>query len=155
MIVRAIIQARMGSQRLPGKMLFRLAGRSVLEHVVARVRKAEGLDEIMVATAGPGHEAILGHCEALGVRCFVGDKSTERDVLRRFVFATADLEETDYVVRVCGDNPLLAPELVGPLVAAAVKVRVDYVGYRLPDGTPAIAMPNGYVAEVAKVVRRP
>src|ERR1035441_4103460 len=78
----AIIQARMGSTRLPGKVLKDLGGETVLARVVNRTRRATLLDEVVVATSVlPADDAIARECEHLQVACFRGD---EADVLDRY-----------------------------------------------------------------------
>jgi spore coat polysaccharide biosynthesis protein SpsF len=150
-MIYAIIQARLNSSRFPGKVLAELAGQTVLAHVVNRVRQIRGVDHIVVATHRNGGEAIAGHCEALGVECFIHD-GAESDVLGRFVayLGQCKAADGDLVVRVCADSPLLDPGLGDELIAAAVKVGADYTGYQI-DGHGAVAEPTGMVCEVVKV----
>lgn len=157
MEAHAIIQARYNSNRFPGKVLYDLAGKPVLRHVIDRVRRSNEIESIQVAIAGEHSDAIVGYCDSWGVRWMVGDKSTEWDVLRRFHFAAAMYDEDDLIVRVCGDNPLIVPRCIDELVKVARRVpqtadqrRPDYVGYVFPDGTPAIKKATGYFAEVVK-----
>ena len=147
--VVAIIQARMGSRRFPGKVLAHLCGKPVLQHVIEAVRRAKTVHDVIVATAGPRHREISVLCSRLGVSCFCGAVELEANVLGRFV-RTLEAWPAELVVRVCADNPLIRPILINQLVQAAVKSGADYTGYRLPDGRPAISQPNGYIAEVVK-----
>ena len=110
-MIRAIIQARMGGQRFPGKVLYDLCGKPVLKHVIDRVRQAKSVDEIVVATAGPGAETIGGHCQEWNIRCLAAFVP-EEDVLKRFVFASEDMSNEDWIVRVCADNPLIMPSAI-------------------------------------------
>lgn len=151
MTVTAIIQARMNSSRFPGKVLHDLAGKPVLKHVIDRVRQAETVEQIVVATAGPGCEAIVGHCEEWGVRSSQLYLLKEQDVLKRFVFASATLKPTDLIVRVCGDNPLIVPSSIDALVVKARETKADYAGYRNVNKQPMILYPTGYFAEVVTV----
>ncbi len=146
----AIIQARMNSTRFPGKVLYDLNGKPLLKHTIDRVRQAETVDEVIVVTAGKGCEAIIGHCDNdWNTRVMRAPTSMENDVLRRFVLATAGMEPDEYIVRVCGDNPLIVPTCIDALVKLA-ETGCDYAGYRTPTG-PAILGPTGYFAEVVRV----
>lgn len=108
--VRIVVQARVRSFRLPGKITAPLAGRPLLAHVVSRLRQAtfEGAPcELMVATTNdPSDDVTERLCRELDVACFRG--STD-DVLGRFADATADLAPNDLVVRATADNPLYCP----------------------------------------------
>jgi spore coat polysaccharide biosynthesis protein SpsF len=109
-----IIQARMGSSRLPGKVLRPLAGRSVLGWVVRAAQQSETLDDLVVATTDrPEDDAVVGECARLGVAAFRGPVD---DVLTRFVGAL-DAHPADAVMRFTADCPLLDPALVGDVGA--------------------------------------
>lgn len=123
MRVVAIIQARMGSTRLPGKVLKDLGGETVLARVVTRVRRATLLDEIVVATSvQPADDAIVQECERLSVACFRGD---EADVLDRY-YRAAQKFAADSVVRITADCPLIDPELIDAAVRAFLEQTADY-----------------------------
>ena len=109
----AIVQARMGSSRLPGKMMMDLAGEPLLHWVLSRVKKAKLLDSIILATSdGAIDDQLVELAQKLNVPVFRG---SETDVLGRFLEA-ANVSKADHVVRVCGDNPLIAPEEIDRLV---------------------------------------
>src|SRR5436190_16686780 len=98
----AITQARMGSTRLPGKVMMKLGSRSLLGYVVARLKSAASLDETVVATTTHFRDdTIVQEAECLGLRCYRGSES---DVLRRYLDA-ATAFKADIVVRVTADNP--------------------------------------------------
>jgi spore coat polysaccharide biosynthesis protein SpsF len=123
MRVIAIVQARMGSTRLPGKVLLDVAGQSMLARVVRRVQPARSLSGVVVATArGPADEPIVRECAALGVAVFRGDES---DVLDRF-YQAARAYRAEAVVRITADCPLIDPELVDLVVGAFLEARPDY-----------------------------
>jgi len=104
--VVAIIQARMGSSRLPGKMLMPLAGTTVIRHVVDRARRIEGVHEVRVATTDTARDdALASHCRDAGIPVFRGD---EQDVLKRYADAARDAR-AGVVMRITGDCPLLDP----------------------------------------------
>ena len=107
MIVRAIIQARMLSSRLRGKSLMAVAGRPLLDRVIERVGAMPFIDQICVATTrDAADEPIMALVESRGIRCTRGDRD---DVLGRFLQASADLSESDLIVRFTADNPLYDP----------------------------------------------
>jgi len=128
MNVVAIIQARMGSTRLPGKVLLDLAGRTMLARVVRRVGRAALIDEVMVATAdAPDDDAIVEECRRLRVPCFRG---SEHDVLDRFHRA-AIAHRADVVVRITADCPLIDPEVTDRVIRAFFDERPDYASNTL------------------------
>lgn len=150
-MILGIIQARMNSFRLPGKVLMPLGERTMLGHVVARARAIRSLDGLTVATCFGGGGLIAAHCETLGVPCFLWD-GPEQDVLGRFV-GCMDVHagsESDLIVRICADAPLLDSQAADALVVAAVESRADYAGYQLAGKIPAAQKPTGYFAEVAR-----
>ncbi len=105
----AIIQARMGSSRLPGKVLMQICGRSILEHVVLRVRACREVDEIVVATTKTSADAeIVLACQRYGVSFFRG---SEEDVLARYHEAAQQFK-ADIVVRITADCPLVDPMIL-------------------------------------------
>ncbi|MCP4644708.1 MAG: NTP transferase domain-containing protein, partial [bacterium] len=119
----AIVQARMGSTRLPGKVLMDLAGKPMLRHVVERLRRAGRIDEVVVATSvDPQDRAILDLAKDLGCRAIAG---SENDVLDRYVKATEEAEATT-VVRVTSDCPLIDPDVVDWTLQMYFEQGVDY-----------------------------
>src|SRR5690554_2641459 len=109
----AIIQARMGSSRLPGKVLEDLGGQPVLAWVVRAAQAIPGIDHVVVATSiGPADAAIAAWCEKQGVDCFRGD---EHDVLSRFAGAAARFNAM-IVMRLNADCPLLDPHVAGQVL---------------------------------------
>lgn len=130
-----IIQARVGSSRLPGKVLAEVSGRSVLHHVVLRTRAATALSEVVVATTeSRADDAVESACAAVGVRCFRG---SEADVLDRF-YRTARVFDADPVVRITADCPLLDPQVLDGAVFLYRSGSYDYVSNTIrrtfPDG---------------------
>jgi spore coat polysaccharide biosynthesis protein SpsF len=121
--VVAIIQARTGSARLPGKVLQDIAGQSMLARVVNRVRRARLIDEVLVATTDqPADDAVVQECKRCSVAVFRGD---EDDVLDRY-FRAAQLTRAEVLVRITSDCPLIDPEVVDKTVQAFLDVRPDY-----------------------------
>lgn len=121
--VVAIIQARMGSTRLPGKVMEKIGKKSLLEILVSRLKKSKNLDDIAIATTRKKiDDDIVDLSKNLGLKFYRG---SEEDVLSRYVEA-ASLFDAFVVVRVTGDNPLTDPQLTDKLVEAHIKRNSDY-----------------------------
>ena len=128
MRVVAIIQARMGSTRLPGKVLKDLAGATVLERVVSRVRRCRLVSDVVVATsAEPADEVILNECKRLGTEPFRG---SEQDVLDRY-YRAAQQAGAEVVVRITSDCPLIDPEVSDKTIQKFLVERPDYASNAL------------------------
>ena len=123
MRVVAIIQARMGSTRLPGKVMKDIGGETMLARVVWRARRAKLLDEVVVATTNKAVDApIVSECTKLGVPVFRGD---EQDVLDRY-YRSAQANRAEAIVRITSDCPLIDPEIIDDVVRAFLKTKPDY-----------------------------
>lgn len=128
MKVLAIIQARMGSSRLPGKVLLDLGGRTMLARVVRRAGRTRLIDEVLVATTvAPGDDPIVQECDRLSVPCFRGD---EDDVLDRYHRA-AETHGADVVVRITSDCPLIDPDVTDQVVRVFLDQDPDYASNTL------------------------
>lgn len=113
MKIGVIIQARMGSTRLPGKVMKKIQGRSVLEHVIERVKQSKLIDEIIIATTTHEHDSVI---EAEASRCGVKSfRGSEEDVLSRYYYA-AKSNELDVVVRITSDCPLIDPIIIDNVI---------------------------------------
>jgi spore coat polysaccharide biosynthesis protein SpsF len=133
MNVVAIIQARMGSTRLPGKVLMDLGGKTVLARVVDRLRRATRVKEIVVATTdSAADEAIVQECHQIEVLTFRG---SEFDVLDRYHEA-ARVFAARAVVRITSDCPVIDPELVDETVRMFHDQRADYASNSLMPSYP-------------------
>ncbi|OCS89629.1 cytidylyltransferase domain-containing protein [Caryophanon latum] len=120
----AIIQARVGSSRLPAKVLKRLGDADVLSYDIARCRAIQGVDEVIIATSDlPQDDAIAKWCEEHHVACFRG---SEEDVLDRYV-QCAKQYEPDYVMRVTSDCPFVDYEMASEIVELMAHERKDIV----------------------------
>ena len=123
MKIVAIVQARMGSSRLPNKVLKDLAGATVLDRVLNRLGRSRLIRETLVATTTePADNAIVEHCERTGQKVFRG---SERDVLDRY-YQAAKSTNADVVVRITSDCPLIDPEVTDATVRAFLDQRSDY-----------------------------
>jgi spore coat polysaccharide biosynthesis protein SpsF len=121
--VAAIIQARMGSTRLPGKVLMDLGGQTTLCRVVRRLRRAASLHEIAVATTDSHYdEPIMDVCRKMGLTCVTG---SEQDVLDRY-FQAVDRLEAEVIVRITSDCPLIDPQLVDQVVHQLVEQKAEF-----------------------------
>lgn len=130
MKVLAVIQARMNSSRLPGKVLADLGGVSVLELMVHRLRKSKSLTKIVVAiTHSPSDDKLVVACNQIGVEVFRGN---EFDVLRRFNDVSNHFSDFDTIVRLTADCPFIDPAVVDLVVAKYFSTKVSYCSNRLP-----------------------
>ena len=119
----AVIQARMRSTRLPGKVLRDLGGRSMLARVVDRVNRSKMIDELAVATSSsPEDQEIQTECHRIGCALICG---SEDDVLDRYYRAAMSLG-AEVVVRITADCPLVDPTLVDQVIRALFENEVDY-----------------------------
>ena len=128
MRIVTIIQARMGSTRLPGKVMKDLGGDTVLARVVRRLRRAALLGEVVVATTTqPADDIILEECRRLSVQVFRGD---ENDVLDRYCRA-AKWAKAEAVVRTTSDCPLIDSEISDETVRRFLDQQPDYASNAL------------------------
>jgi len=135
-VILAIIQARMTSTRLPGKVLRLLAGEPMLARQLERIRRAKSLDRVVVATSdGDSDDPISELCKVLGVGCHRGFLN---DVLARFAVVAEAYPSVEHVVRLTADCPLADPELIEAVVAFHIDGGYDYSSNTLtptwPDG---------------------
>lgn len=156
--VTGVVQARMGSTRLPGKVLKRLGGRSVLGHVVERLRQAGVADRIVVATTtAPGDDPVVAEAKALGA---LVTRGSESDVLERFVQAF-DEHGGAVGVRVTADCPVLDPAIVALAVESFRRRRpsVTYLSNTLdrtyPRGLDVEVFAVSALREAAAEAREP
>lgn len=128
MRIVAVVQARLGSERLPRKVLASIGGRPALERLIDGLRTVTELDGVALAVPQSDRE-LVSFARRIDVPVFEGD---EADVLARYVGA-AGAVSADAVVRVTGDCPLLDPALVGDVV---IRYRRDPCDYLLVQGYP-------------------
>jgi len=140
MKVVAVIQARMGSSRLPGKVMLPLAGEHVLTHDVRRVNAADTVDETIVATSTGQQDDIIA---TYGVHAGATiTRGSETDVLGR-LFQAAREADANVVVRVTGDCPLVVPKAIDAAVARLRETGADYASTTIER-----TLPRGLGAEV-------
>jgi spore coat polysaccharide biosynthesis protein SpsF len=137
----AIIQARMSSSRLPGKVLMPIAGRPAILLMAERVRRARSVDAVCLATSvDPSDDALAACVEEAGIAVYRGSLD---DVLERFVGA-ARVHSAEIVVRLTGDCPLIDPELIDEAAGLIASGGCDYASNSdpptFPDGLDVEAM---------------
>jgi spore coat polysaccharide biosynthesis protein SpsF len=153
-----ILQARMGSSRLPGKVLMPLvAGKGALELMLERLAFAERLEGIVVATSDREKDRpIVELCRKKGTECFRG---SETDVLDRFYRAAVAFGPVEVVVRLTADCPLVEPSMVDRVVERLVSTGVDYASNihppTYPDGLDVEALRFGVLERLQREVSMP
>lgn len=136
----AVIQARMGSTRLPSKVLMDLSAKPVLEHVIERVAQSKFIDKIVVATTISLHDlAIVKFCAERNTHVFIG---SEHDVLDRY-YQAAKLFQPVNVVRITSDCPMIDPEIIDLIADRHVKEKADYTSNTIDE-----TYPDGLDAEI-------
>jgi glutamate-1-semialdehyde 2,1-aminomutase len=136
----AIVQARMGSIRFPGKVMQPVAGMPMIEVLLSRLARSKQIDCIVLATSDdPRNQPLASHVEKLGFEVYRGSES---DVLDRY-YQAARQSQADVVVRITGDCPLIDPELVDSVIAEFKASNVDYAS----NGNPP-TYPDGLDTEV-------
>ncbi|GAB6173405.1 hypothetical protein JCM15765_28830 [Paradesulfitobacterium aromaticivorans] len=134
-----IVQARMGSQRLPGKVLKEIVGKPMLEHIVNRLSQGLRVDKTVIATSVDEKDNLIDDfCHKRGIAVFRG---SEKDVLDRY-FQAACKYNADIIIRVTADCPLIDYEGIDILVDQLVASKKDYIGFN------AEKLPRGLAGEV-------
>ncbi|MCY9692370.1 glycosyltransferase family protein [Paenibacillus alginolyticus] len=129
----AIIQARMGSTRLPGKVLLQLVDRTVLEHVINRVRGVQEIDDIVIATTDDAQDdPIQLEAEKLGVSVYRG---SEQDVLARY-YEAACVSKAEAIVRITSDCPVLDIDVTSQVIRSFCSAEADYTSNCLERSFP-------------------
>lgn len=113
MKIVAIVQARMGSERLPGKVMIKIADKTALYHVITRVRQSKLIDEILIATTTKTEDDIIvEETKNIGVKYYRG---SEEDVLSRYYYAAKE-SNADTIIRITSDCPLIDPEIIDRII---------------------------------------
>ncbi len=150
--VVCIIEARMRSSRLPGKVMLPILGRPMIAHMVDRLREARLIDDIVVATTDHAScDPIVELCEAEGISCFRG---SEEDVLAR-VLGAARAFQADVIVETTGDCPLHDARLIDKAVADFLLGGSEFVSnidpYTAPRGTDVRIFTTSALAQVDRI----
>ncbi|KAF0819044.1 N-Acetylneuraminate cytidylyltransferase [Bacillus sp. ZZV12-4809] len=140
MKIVGIIQARMGSTRLPGKIMKQVRGKSLLDYQLERVQKSNKLDEIIVATTIKGQDDyIVDFCKERNIKV---SRGSEDNVLERYYHAAKEAN-ADIVVRMTSDCPLIDPEIIDLVISSYLENSLDYV-----SNTQIRTYPRGMDTEV-------
>lgn len=143
MNIGIIIQARLGSTRLPGKILKQFYGdKTLLETVISNLQKAGDVKIIVATSVNPNNDKLETFLKERDITVFRG---SEDDVLSRFIGA-AEVNGVDGIVRICSDNPFLDWHGVADLIKKAKTSDADYIGYRI-NNTPSIKTHFGFWGE--------
>lgn len=139
-MIGAIVQARMGSTRLPGKVLIRLIDKPILCHIIERLRKVKSIDEIIIAISNNARDnPIEKVAKVIQTKIFTG---SEEDVLDRY-YQAASKYKVNIILRITADCPLIDPQIINKLIKYYLrnKDKFDYIS--LPKN-----YPEGIDAEV-------
>ena len=122
MKIAVLVQARMASTRLPGKIMADISGKPMLWHVLNRVKKAKNIDQIILTTTQNSEDQIIVKVAAeCGVNIFRGN---ENDVLDRF-YRAAEKYDIDVIVRITADCPLVDPQIIDEMVDYYIKTPIS------------------------------
>jgi len=137
-----VIQARMGSERLPGKVLLKLGKISILEWVIRASKKIRDIDDIIVATTSLKEDRLIEKlCSDKGISLFKGENT---DVLSR-IYKAVKKKNPKNVIRITGDCPFLDPEICNQVLFLHDNTKADYTSNTIP-----ITWPDGLDCEVMK-----
>lgn len=153
---QAIIEARMTSTRLPGKVVLPILGRPVLSHLIERLQQCQKLDGVVIATTTNKTDDVLEELAFnSGVGCFRG---SEEDVLERVLLA-AKKNAVDVIVEITGDCPLVDPSIVDELIGIHEQGAYDYVSNNMrrtyPRGLDTQVFSTEVLAKVADLTDDP
>ena len=151
MKILGVIQARMGSSRLPGKILNQIKHKPMLWHIVNRLKEVKKLNDIIIATSKLKiDDPVFNMSEKYQINCFRG---SEKNVLDRFYYA-AKSNAANHIIRITGDCPLLDPKTIDMLVEKYFNGHYDYCGIACGAGAAnkknIKRFPDGLDAEIFK-----
>ncbi|OGF24390.1 hypothetical protein A3H09_02255 [Candidatus Falkowbacteria bacterium RIFCSPLOWO2_12_FULL_45_13] len=154
-----VIQARMGSTRLPGKVLLEVNGTPLLEYQINRVRQSKKIDKIMVATSvEKKNDRIERLCDSLGVGLYRG---SEDDCLDRYYQCSLQYPDYGHILRVTADCPLIDPAVIDQTISFFENSDYDYVNNAqagretFPDGMDTEIFKKSVLHETAKLAELP
>lgn len=139
-MVTAVIQARMGSSRLRGKVMLEISGNPILYYVIKRVLSAKKIEDVIVATTNKNEDDIIVEfCNKIGIEIYRGSES---DVLDRY-YKCAKKFDLEDIVRITADCPLIDPKIIDSVVDVYMNGGYDYVTNTMPP-----TFPDGMDVEV-------
>jgi spore coat polysaccharide biosynthesis protein SpsF len=142
-MIVAIVQARMNSSRLPGKVLLPIGTGTLLSLLLKRISFSKTIDKLIIATTdNPSDDSIENLVRDMGIDCYRG---SEEDVLDRFYQASKAIPAPGYIIRLTADCPLMDPVLIDEIVNEALVHNYDYYSNTLQPG-----FPDGMDIEVFK-----
>mgnify|MGYP003686749315 CR=1 FL=1 len=140
--MHCIIQARMASKRLPGKVLKNLVGELVLSRVIKQIKKAKKVSKIIIATSRNKIDLkIVNFCKRNNVKYFRGN---HHNVAKRFV-ETLKKYPSNYFIRICADSPLIDPFLIDKMINIFKKKKFDILNNNFPR-----TFPKGHSIEILR-----
>lgn len=156
MLINVILQARLSSTRLPGKVLKKIVNKPMLALQLERVHRSKLVNKIIVATSTEKEDdAIINLCEELNIPYFRGSLD---DVLGRYYHA-AKQYACDHIVRLTGDCPLIDPEIIDKVIALHLEKNADYTSNCLtpclPDGLDVEIFTNAALAHSFNQAKKP
>jgi len=154
--VVAILQARMSSSRLPGKVLTPLLGKPMLQLQCERIARSKLIDKLVIATSDDSSDdAIKAFCDAQQISCFRG---ALEDVLSRY-YAAYQANPAQHIVRLTGDCPLTDPAIIDQVIALHLETEADYTSNcapaTLPDGLDVEVMRAEALSQAYHQAERP
>ena len=133
MINVAVIEARLFSTRLPGKVMMPLAGITMLQHVIERVRQAKLVNKIILATTENPEDLVIENlCNSLGVEVYRGSND---NVMQRVLSATKNYKNST-LIQITADNPFIESEIIDKIIGASKDKKLDYICNHLPRYVP-------------------
>ena len=134
MSIDIIIQARLGSKRLPKKVLMNIGNKTMLGQLISRIKKVSKIRKIIIATStNKVDDEIISHCEKISnILTFRG---SEKDVLERY-YKTAVKFDSKNIIRVTGDCPMIDPNIIEQIINLFLTKKYDYVSNSLPKTFP-------------------
>lgn len=144
MKIIAIVQARMGSERLPGKVMLEIGGKSILSHVIARLKQSRFIDEIVIATTiDRKDDVIVEETKGLGIKFFRG---SVENVLLRYYYAALE-NNADIIIRITSDCPLIDPKVIDKVITIYKENEYEIVANASSDSSER-TFPRGLDVEV-------
>lgn len=138
-----IIQARLGSTRLPRKIMLPFYGeQTIIDILMDKLHQAKVSKVIVATTTDPGNDPLIKHLQGQDELVFRG---SENDVLDRFIKA-AEEYYLDGIIRICSDNPFMDPNGIKTLIEKAQRSKADYIGFKI-NGLPSIKTHFGFWGE--------